>query len=236
MSNEHQDFVKMIVDIKGRSFESQRNHLSEFVQRGRMLGTDSVDYDQIVDGLFASLDVPGIVCEIGVRHGGSSQVILHSLAAFGAKGKTVLALDPYGHLPYVQSESATHRNDYTNSMRNAAMARLYELAQRAETNFVFMNLEDTEYFARFADGFPVYDMEKTLVNTYSFVHFDGPHSLATTTAEAEFFMARSSVGSVFVFDNVEDYYDHAPLAKKLAKAGWERTAYTKDKASYRRSK
>ena len=43
------------------------------------------------------------------------------------------------------------------------------------------------------------------MNTYDFVHFDGPHTTAAVLHEALFFANRSRPGTRFVFDDVDTY-------------------------------
>ncbi len=47
--------------------------------------------------------------------------------------------------------------------------------------------------------------DKKIINTYDFVHFDGPHTTAAVLHEALFFANRSRPGTRFVFDDVDTY-------------------------------
>jgi hypothetical protein len=64
------------------------------------------------------------------------------------------------------------------------------ICQGKKVNFQFFNLEDTEFFERYAEGVPVYNQVKTIWKTYSFVHFDGPHAFDSLMTEIDFFYKR----------------------------------------------
>lgn len=182
--------------------------------------TDSYDYDILYRAAQFIKDVPGIVCEIGTRRGGSMKYIIDGLLSVGDNNRNVLCIDPYGGVTYYYHEDhEAPVTDYTNDMRNTAMVNLYSYIDKKPINLVLMCMEDTEFFARFADGVPFYqgvfrkyidnvpyeEGTKTISNQYSLVFFDGPHTTELVLNEVKFFIPRSVIGTRFVFDDCADY-------------------------------
>jgi hypothetical protein len=71
--------------------------------------------------------------------------------------------------------------------------------------FNFVNLEDSEFFKRYADGYPVYDFEKKLLTKYETVHFDGPHDTESVMKEVDFFLDRRPEQCVYIFDDIDTH-------------------------------
>lgn len=193
---------------------------------------DSGDYHLLTKGVELSKHTPGLTCEIGLRRGGGTKHIIDALAIH-APHKVHIAIDPYGHIPYEHKEGQPVRLDYTNDMRDECLANLYQYTRLKKIPFLFFNLEDTEFFNRFADGVPVYDLEKTIWNEYSFVHFDGPHAFLPLVDEIHFFHNKARPGACWVFDDVTGYYDHDRIEKEyIIPAGFKLIDKTHHKALY----
>lgn len=163
---------------------------------------DSANYEVLREAAMHSRDVPGLACEIGLRRGGGSKVIIDAIAG---SGKTLIAIDPYGNIEYRPNDFQTMRLDYTNAMRDEALVNMYNYCRYKNINFYFYNMEDTEFFNRFADGVPIYNEYKEIVNEYSLVHFDGPHDVESLKIETSFFALRTPVGGTWCFDDIHDY-------------------------------
>lgn len=197
-----------------------------------MLEADSRDYQLIVDGVHRIRNVEGLSCEIGLRAGGGSAYIMSALRETGQFGRTHIAIDPYGNIEYETAEHNVTRHDYTNQMRDKCMVGMYNLSQQLCLNFLFFNMEDTEFFNRYADGVPIYKERKSIETKYAFVHFDGPHAYAPVLEEFKFFDPRADKGAVFVFDDVSNY-NHDKLEREVIFAkGWSLIHKTNVKASY----
>lgn len=194
------------------------------------LPTDSLNYEVITAGVERVVNVPGLTCEIGLRRGGGSKFIIDALADTGQK-KIHIAIDPYGNIEYADTDEHTTRFDYTNDMRDDCLANMYLYCRQKGISFIFFNLEDTEFFNRFADGVPVYNNAKSIENSYSFVHFDGPHAVLPLLLEVAFFNERTPQGAVFVFDDVAQY-DHQRVHTYLKSIGWEVFKTTPRKWAY----
>lgn len=207
-----------------------------------MLGTDSTEYEILQRAVLATANMPLdlMTCEIGLREGGGTKVILDALVASKQLGRTHIAIDPYGNIEYETEENVVTRFDYTNQMRNRCMRELFYYIQNYlddQVNVLPFILEDTEFFARFADGVPVYtDSAKKILTNYSLVHFDGPHALGALNKEFMFFYQRSVDGSMFVFDDIGNY-PHSEFEKEvLFSNGLTMVEKGHRKASYRVNK
>jgi hypothetical protein len=71
--------------------------------------------------------------------------------------------------------------------------------------FNLVNLEDTEFFNKFSDGYPIYNKKKTLINTYDFVLLDGPHDTQSILNEMKFFIKRASEQQLIMIDDVASF-------------------------------
>lgn len=194
------------------------------------LPTDSENYEVITEGVEKVKDVVGMTAEIGLRRGGGSYFIVEALKNTD-QNKVHIAIDPYGNIEYADGDVKVIRADYTNDMRDECMINMYLYCKQRQQPFIFFNLEDTEFFTRFADGVPVYNEVKTIENQYSFVHFDGPHSVAALKVEIAFFHERTPKGAVFVFDDVA-LYDHDAVHEVLKGLGWSVFKTTPRKWAY----
>ncbi len=218
-----------------------------------ILTVDSQEYDILHNAALKIKGTPGAVVEIGTRRGGSAKIIIEALYHNDDAKRAMFCIDPYGNIDYVQTNKSLSvhnpevaiegdpnsteitkaiKLDYDNNMRNQVIPTLYWYGFAAGLNFTFFCLEDNEFFARFADGVPVYDEHKTLVNSYAFVFFDGPHNNEKMIEELEFFLPRAVVGSVFVFDDIWMYSHDETMESRLFADGWEILEKRNIKASY----
>jgi hypothetical protein len=183
---------------------------------------DGWAYDVLYEAVLLTKGVPGLTCEIGLREGGGTELIVRAGLAMGERRHHV-AIDPYGSIPYDAPNVPAYPGqfDYHNAMKRMSVPRLYAWMANVEVEFSFFALEDTEFFARFADGVPIYaDGMKTVVNRYAAVYFDGPKGAAVVLREAQFFAPRTPVGGVWVFDDTEDY-DHRVVHAFALESGFE---------------
>ena len=195
------------------------------------LTTDSGDYHLLSNGVELSKGVEGMTCEIGLRRGGGTKFILDA-SKIHSPDKVHIAIDPYGSIEYELKENVKVRLDYTNEMRDECLHNLYEYTRQTQQQFIFINLEDTEFFKRYADGVPIYSIEKKIINKYSFVHFDGPHAIRPLSIEIEFFIKRIDKGACFVFDDIVGYYDIDFIEKLLFEANFSVIEKTHHKGLY----
>ena len=179
---------------------------------------DSFDYEVLQRAAQRVRDISGLVCEIGTRRGGSLKYIMDGLE--GTR-KHIVCIDPYGDIGYNGADNQMNvRYDYTNAMKHESLPQIYTYAASKNVNIVFFNLEDTEFMGRFHDGVPVYDGGKQILNHYALVFFDGPHDTLSILNEVLFFLPRSRVGSVFVFDDIQTY-QHQLIEQVLFSQGFK---------------
>ena len=165
--------------------------------------SDSREYDILERAVITIQGVDGLTCEIGVRKGGGTQVILDTLKNT-KQDKTHIAIDPYGNIDY-NLQDCIIKPGYTNKMKMQMLVDLYSYCLENDMDCIFFPMEDTEFFYRFSDGIPIYNNTKTIENRYSLVFFDGPHSVELIKNEFNFFKDKISIGGVLVFDDIDTY-------------------------------
>jgi len=90
------------------------------------MNTDSREYHILLNAVARVKDVDGLTCEIGVREGGGTKLIMETLRSTGQQ-KVHIAIDPFGNIEYEHFETRKERVDYTNAMKNRMLANLYAL-------------------------------------------------------------------------------------------------------------
>lgn len=201
--------------------------------------TDSSHYYVLTEAaeLIKDLPIDLLTCEIGLRLGGGTSHILDGLYRTEQYGRTHIAIDPYGNIEYQSTDDRMVKHDYTNNMKHDCMVRLnHQLIEEFKNkfNFVFINLCDEEFFSRYADGVPVYQEEKKLLDKYALIHYDGPHDVPSIMKEVDFFIPRTVSGSMFVFDDIPNY-NHAIIDDHLLDNDFTVINKTERKISYRKN-
>lgn len=168
------------------------------------MNTDSGDYHILANATAMIGNIDGLTCEIGVREGGSTQIILDTLKKT-QQNKIHVAIDPFGNIDYEHWENRKEKLDYTNKMKNNMLRHLYNYCSLNDMECLYFPLEDTEFFKRFSDGVPVYNEKKYIINTYALVFFDGPHTTDLVKKEFDFFYDKIPNGGVIIFDDIKQY-------------------------------
>lgn len=219
-----------------------------------VFGVDSQEYEILVNAVSKIKGVEGALVEIGTRRGGSAKMIIDTLVQNGDTNRSMFCIDPYGNIeipctnlnmtlhnpdreiegdPQSKEITSTQRFDYDNTMRNRIIPSLYYYAYNAGLNFTFFCLEDTEFFNRYADGVPVYNEYKKMVNEYAFFFMDGPHDNESVNKELEFFVPRMPKGAVIVIDDTWMYSHEEIVEQKwLYPNGFEILEKGQIKSSY----
>lgn len=198
------------------------------------LATDGREYEVLYEAVVSTRHVPGLSCEVGTRRGGSSELIMRATVEDRPQILDPhVCVDPYGSIPYPDRDThVMSGTDYTRQMRLEAQQDLSLLGTELSYEVLFLPMEDTEYFARFSDGVPVYDAGlKRLCNRYRLVFLDGPHTATHVRAEVEFFAPRMSIGGAIVVDNI-DYYDHDQIHGLILDLGFSILRMGAEKAAY----
>jgi hypothetical protein len=195
---------------------------------------DSWDYDLVYKGVQLSKDTEGACLEIGLRMGGGTKEIIDSIHRH-CPNKIAVAIDPYGSVLYEHKQNHFVRLDYTEAMKADCLQLLYPYANHKNVHFVFINMSDLDFFDYYKDGIPVYSISRKLVDKYSFVNFDGPHSVEAILKEVQFFETRINEGACFCFDDVSTqdvYYDHQKIEDYLLNIGFKIVEKRDKKALY----
>jgi len=183
-----------------------------------MISGDSSDYEFFDEAIQLLKNPIGVSVEIGVRRGMGSKCIIDAYRKYHPHIKlTHLGIDPYGNIEYsVADNYQLMRLDYTNDMKRDALIDL----TRQYPEFNLVNLEDNEFFKRFADGYPIYDNFKKLITKYETIHFDGPHDTVSVMKEVEFFVKRKPNQCIYIFDDI-DTHDINKISKYLMQNGFK---------------
>ena len=192
---------------------------------------DKEDYSVLLEALDACKDITGLGCEVGVREGhGSYLMMKHS-----PEQRCHVCIDPYGNIEYKSWEVRCDRlNQYDDAMFYNAMVRLYSAAIHLERHLVFYPLEDNEFQTRFDNGVPIYTKnEKRVMGTYAMVHLDGPHTTQTVLNETQFFVKRMERGGCVVYDDIQQY-QHGVVDTFLTQHDFKCIRKTDKKAAYQR--
>ena len=173
------------------------------------MNCDSTEYEILMNAVIQIQNVNGFTCEIGVREGGGTKIILDILKKTN-QNKIHIAIDPFGNIDYTHWENTTHKIGYTNKMKNKMLMNLYTYCSENDMEVLYFPLEDTEFFKKYNNGVPIYNENKYIINTYALVFFDGPHSVSAIKTEFDFFADKIPEGGVLVFDDINQY-DHMDL-------------------------
>ena len=168
-----------------------------------MISGDSSEYEFFDEAIQLLKNPIGVSVEIGVRRGMGTKCIIDAYRKYHPSVQLKhLGIDPYGNILYRTSDNDKGgRLDYTNKMKQDALLAI--IKEYPEFNFV--NLEDSEFFKRYADGYPIYDFEKRLLTQYETVHFDGPHDTESVMNEVNFFLDRRPKQCVYIFDDIDTH-------------------------------
>jgi hypothetical protein len=131
------------------------------------MNTDSREYYIIQNAVNRIQNIDGFTCEIGIREGGSTQIILDELIST-KQNKIHIAIDPFGNIDYAHWENKTEKLDYTNKMKNNMLKHLYSYCDDNNMEVIFFPLEDTEFFEKFSNGIPIYNENKSIINSYAY--------------------------------------------------------------------
>lgn len=182
-----------------------------------MILGDSDEYWFLTEAVQLSVGVDGMCCEIGLRLGMGTKTIIDAVQQY-CPDKLVVSVDPYGNIPYTgrEPDGETHY-DYTDSMRNECMANLWAYVRDNPVDWRFVQMTDGEYFDYYRRGVPVYGYNgSSIVNKYSMVHLDGPHTVECICDELNWFSMRMLSCATIVIDDVTpDFVDFEPIKKHL---------------------
>jgi cephalosporin hydroxylase len=195
------------------------------------MNVDSCEYDILEEAVRSTKHINGLTCEIGVREGGSTKIILDILKETN-QNKVHIAIDPFGNIEYNFKNDQVVKFDYTNKMKNRMLSNLYSYCNEHNMECLFFPLEDVEFFEKYKHGVPIYNETKQIINIYSMVFLDGPHSLNSVKTEFDFFKFRISKGGFIVFDDIDKYPHMNILDEYIISNGFKMVAKGTYKISY----
>ena len=151
-----------------------------------MIEGDSVEYELLTKWA-KDFNCQGYKsCEIGVRQGLGSAIILNSVR----NNYIHVGVDPYANLEYQHYDTTKPAAyDYTDQMRDTLLNDFYRF--RNQGQFTLANMTDIDFM-----NHPDHKNSK-----YAFVHFDGPHMTKDVVREALWFADRAAPHTRFVFDD-----------------------------------
>lgn len=172
-------------------------------------------------------DIPGLICEIGVRMGYG----IFTMMCSAGNARTYVGIDPYGDI-----EISTHpgiKHGYNLKMKNKLLSTMYSFCEKNDIDYIHMPMESTEFISRFSDGVPIYDGIKNVQSQYSLIHVDGVHSTEMVLEESKFFVERLSPGGYISYDNW-DFYNNDPINEYLSTKNVRLVGIAGHKNMYRR--
>ena len=174
-----------------------------------MIKGDSGEYELLTEAVKSSFKLKSngyyLTCEIGVREGLGSKIMMDEMRNKNHGTPHHVGIDPYGDLTYVHFDEDNDfiehpKTDYTNLMKLRLKKDLIDYP-----NFHLMEMTDKEYMDKYRNGLTVYDNKPKLLDSYTCVHFDGPHRTVDVVRQVIFFCDRSHVGTTFCFDDYKTY-------------------------------
>ena len=167
------------------------------------LGGDSTEYELLDKCCALIMSDKPFTCEIGVRLGLGSKIILDSLKHLE---HWHIGIDPYGDIKYdhFDKDSTIKHNDggsptYPNSMKQTVLQNL------EYSNYTLFQMSDEDFMHRFYDGVPIYHKKRILRNDYDLVMLDGPHKTIDVLKELLFFGERLNDKGFIILDDYQSY-------------------------------
>ncbi|MEC7168856.1 MAG: hypothetical protein VXV90_00315 [Pseudomonadota bacterium] len=192
---------------------------------------DSLEYEIFESSIKRLTDPIGSSFEIGVRRGMGSKKIIDAYRKYHPhlNEHIHIGLDPYGELPYNFSEDnkSNTNHDYTNLMKREMIINF----SKKYKEFHFVNLDTTEFFKRFKDGYPIYSKVKKIIEKFEIIHFDGLHDNENINLEIDYFLNHLCNQTIFILDDI-DTFDFESIKKKLNKYNFKLLERGKRKASF----
>lgn len=187
-----------------------------------MIEGDSYEYEIINKGVELSASVEGMCAEIGLRRGMGTKHIIDSVYE-NCPEKTIISIDPYGSILYHGREHMEPcRLDYTNQMKRECMVDIWTYLLEKPVRWSYKDMTDEQFFKRYADGVPKYELEEVVETKYSFAHLDGPHEVKHVSFEIRWFNDRMDKSSTICIDDITpDFIRIEPIEQLFTELGWE---------------
>ena len=164
---------------------------------------DSTEYHLITEQIGKlKLDQVTLTCEIGLREGLGSKIIMDAILDSKPKLYKHIAVDPYNNLSYEHYDNEGNVvAGYTEEMKQKTVSYLYQ----NYPEFDFFHMTDDYYFKTMGEGHQfVLNQQLVLFGLYQVVHLDGPHTTKAVIDELSFFIPRMASKGLIILDDYTD--------------------------------
>ena len=168
-----------------------------------MIKGDSSEYHLITKHIGKlNIDRATLTCEIGLREGLGSKIIMDAVREHNPNLYKHIAIDPYNNLSYEHYDNeGSVVAGYTEEMKQKTVSYLYQ----NYPEFDFYHMTDDYYFKTMGDGHQLGLFNNMMLfGLYKVVHFDGPHTTEAVLQELNFFIPRSETKALFIIDDYKD--------------------------------
>ena len=168
-----------------------------------MIKGDSSEYHLITKHIGKlNIDRATLTCEIGLREGLGSKIIMDAVREHKPTLYKHIAIDPYNNLSYEHYDNeGSVVAGYTEEMKQKTVSYLYQ----NYPEFDFYHMTDDYYFKTMGDGHQLGLFNNMMLfGLYKVVHFDGPHTTEAVIQELNFFIPRSETKALFIIDDFKD--------------------------------
>ena len=168
-----------------------------------MIKGDSSEYHLITKHIGKlKVDRATLTCEIGLREGLGSKIIMDAVREHKPNLYKHIAIDPYNNLSYEHYDNeGSVVAGYTEEMKQKTVSYLYQ----NYPEFDFYHMTDDYYFKTMGDGHQLGLFNNMMLfGLYKVVHFDGPHTTEAVIQELNFFIPRSETKALFIIDDYKD--------------------------------
>ena len=168
-----------------------------------MIKGDTSEYHLITKHIGKlNIDRATLTCEIGLREGLGSKIIMDAVREHKPNLYKHIAIDPYNNLSYEHYDNeGSVVAGYTEEMKQKTVSYLYQ----NYPEFDFYHMTDDYYFKTMGDGHQLGLFNNMMLfGLYKVVHFDGPHTTDAVIQELNFFIPRSETKALFIIDDYKD--------------------------------
>lgn len=168
-----------------------------------MIKGDSSEYELITKNVCKlKLEPVTLTCEIGLREGLGSKIIMDAIRELKPQLYKHVAVDPYNNLSYEHYDNeGSVVAGYTEDMKQNTVHYLYQ----NYPEFDFFHMTDDYYFKTMGEGHQfVLNQQLVLFGLYQVVHLDGPHTTKAVLDELSFFIPRMTSKGLIVIDDYKD--------------------------------
>ena len=168
-----------------------------------MIKGDSTEYHLITKEIGKlELNQVTLTCEIVLRVGLGSKIIMDAILDSKPKLYKHVAVDPYNNLSYEHYDNeGSVVAGYTEEMKQKTVSYLYQ----NYPDFDFFHMTDDYYFKTMGEGHQfVLNQQLVIFGLYQVVHLDGPHTTKAVIDELGFFIPRMASKGLIILDDYTD--------------------------------